>query len=253
MLTVEYGGAFFHSVMRQEAFGDFLIVKDGFEGWWGRPASRGTDAVHMSGHGGPLLPRMVGVRQVALSGRLMRADWSTAKLAERLSGLPLDGPLTVREGADSQWANAQLIDVVIDRAVERANAAFQLIWRCPDPHKYGPVRESVSSGANVQAFHYGNTDAWPVFEVSGFPNGYRIEGRGQNLGQFYTVTEKPSGAVDRVDFSTGMFTRDGTARTRVSTQRNVWPVAPFVDTPWRVTALGSGSGSARMLVPDTWV
>lgn len=253
MLTVEYGGVFFHSDQRMQGREPLVILKDGFSGWWGRPAARSLEALHASSHGAPRLPTRVGPRQVALQGRVLSLGRDVRDWGERLSGLPLEGNLNVKEGESSRWAAAQLMDVEFDWSEGTTGAEFQLVWRCPDPRKYGESRESVSTGANVNAFHYGNTDAWPVFEVTGFPNGYRIEGRGPNQGKFYTIEDKPAGAVDRIDFSSGMFMRDGAPRTRIAPQRTVWPVSPFVDTPWRVTALGSGSGSALMTVPDTYM
>lgn len=249
MLTVEYGGAFFHSDMRPASLGEFLIEKDGFEGWWGRPTTRSADVEHRSGHGGPLLPTLVGSRQVAVTGRFMRAGRSTRYLTDRLSGLPLAGRLTVQDDEGSQWATAQLIDVSVERAVENANAAFQLIWRCPDPHKYGESREIVSSGANVQAFHYGNADAWPIFTVTGFAGGYRIIGPGGT----YQVGSKSAGAVDTIDFADGLLVRNGNHVTRQVSQRDVWPVKPFQQSQWRVQAVGSGSGTATMTLLDTYL
>lgn len=245
-------------VFASEGRDGFTIPPGGFTGWTDPVGTRLREVPRISGPGAHAVSQQLGTRLVSLSGRCYASNpRELDKYGELLAGLGADGEeftFHVQHASRTLYARgfrAPGVRFESFPALNRADYQFD-IW-CPDPRKYGGARESASTGSNVEAFHYGNTDAWPVFEVTGFPNGYRVEGRGPNQGLFYTVTEKPSAAVDRIDFQTGMITRNGSPIHRVTTQKHVWPVAPNVSTPWRVTALGSGAGTATMTVRDTWL
>lgn len=251
---VRAGEVEFHS----EAAMGFTIPPGGFIGWTDPIAARTRDVPVLSGPGSVHLRQQLGSRLLSLSGRCWAGSpQELDRYGELLAGLGHNGEpfhVAVQHAGRTMWATGYRAAGVRFEplpALHRASYQFD-IW-FPDPRKYGVERVYVSTGSTVQAFHYGNTDAWPRFEITGFPSGYRIEGRGPNQGLFYTVDEKPSGAVDRIDFKTGQLLRDGTPARRVTPSMRVWPVKPFVETSWRVTALGSGSGSASMTVLDTWV
>lgn len=128
----------------------------------------------------------------------------------------------------------------------RAQYSFDF-W-CPDPRKYGEMREFVSTGSNVTAWHRGDFDAWGRFTVTNNTSGYRI----LSNGLAFTVNgSRSSSAVDEIDFSTGSITRDGVPLTRAVTSRRTWPVRPGVDTIWRAEPLGSGGVRAVLRVDDT--
>lgn len=247
MILVRYGGLEFSSRPLPEPSPAFPILQGGFQGWFSRAAARSSDVERPGGHGSFDAPVRLSSRLVTMTVHLDPGDERGYRL---LAGLPLRDRFTVSEDGESAWADAHLIEVVANVDQLGKHSRADLVFRFPNPRKYGEQHEFVSSGASVAAFHYGNFDADPVFEVSGFVNGYRITGPG---GSFTVPGPKASATVDRIDFSTGLFTRNGVPVTRAATQTDTWQVPVATRVSWRVQPIGSGTGSARMLLTDTWI
>lgn len=231
----------------------FLISPDGITGWDSAPSSRRTDAVRVGGHGSFGAPSFLNGRLVSLSGTVL-ADSESQLLhfLDLLASLPARGHrMTVQDARGSRWC-----DVVVEgepqvsRTGGDREAGYQVQFFAANPRKFGEEREFVSSGSSVAAFHYGNFDADPVFEVSGFVNGYRITGPS---GSYTVPGPKAASTVDRIDFGTGAFTRNGVPVTRAPSAVRRWAVPAGERVSWRVQPIGSGTGSARMLLTDTWI
>lgn len=247
---IKAGPVEFHS----EAARGFTIPPGGFTGWTDPVGARIRESLRPQGPGAAAVPQQLGTRLVSISGTCWAdSPQDLDRYGNLLGGLGADGEafqINVRHAGRWLHANAyRAAGVRFEEFPALNRAAYQYDFWCPDPRKYGESREIVSSGANVQAFHYGNTDAWPVFTVTGFANGYRIIGPGGT----YQVGSKSAGAVDTIDFSDGLLVRNGNHVTRQVSQRDVWPVRPFQQSQWRVQAVGSGSGTATMTLADTYI
>lgn len=247
MVQVNIGPAVFHGW----AMEGFVLAPDGFKGWENPPSSRRTDLPRSGGHGSFNTPSFKNGRLVTLTGAVLANDDRQLVAFADLLGVVSDGThrMVVETETGVRWA-----DVVsegepkFDRIGGSHDASFQVQLFAADPRKYGALREFVSTGSNTTAHHAGNTIAWPRFEVTGFSNGYRIIGPG---GLAYTVTGSRTG-TDVIDFSDGRVTRNGSRLTGAVTSARKWGVPGGENVSWRVEAIGSGSGSARMLLTDTW-
>lgn len=247
MVQVVVGPVVFHGW----GMDGFVLAPDGFKGWENAPSSRRTDRQRIGAHGSFQTPAYKNGRLVTLSGSALAADdRSLVGLADMYNVISHGvHRMTVDTEAGTRWA-----DVVcegepkFDRYGGALEAEFQISLFAVDPRKYGRMHEFVSTGSGVYAFHRGNTEAWPVFEVTGFPNGYRII----SGGLAYTVPGARSG-TDRIDFGLGRVTRNGVRLSGVVTSARKWSVPGGAAALWRVEAIGSGSGTARMLLTDTWL
>lgn len=246
MLQIRYGGVTFSS---RPMPGTLVvpILAGGLQGWEERPAARSHDSDRPGGHGSFDAPVLLSSRLVTVSAHLDGADRQISRV---LAGLPLRGRFTVSEFGESQWSDAQLVESSPRRQQLRRHGVADLVFRFPNPRKFGEQRVFTSTGSSAQAFHYGNFDADPVFEVSGFVNGYRITGPS---GSYTVPGPKAASTVDRIDFSTGSFTRNGVPVTRAPSSVKRWSVPAGERVSWRVQPIGSGTGSARMFLTDTWI
>lgn len=231
----------------------FLISPNGITGWDNAPSSRRTDAVRVGGHGSFGTSSLLNGRLVTIAGNVLaESEPELLHFLDLLAAMPVrKHRMTVQDVRGSRWC-----DVVVEgepqvsRTGGDREAEYQVSFFASNPRKFGEQRVFTSTGSSVPAFHYGNFDADPVFEVSGFVNGYRITGPG---GDFTVSGPRPSGAVDVVDFSTGLLTRDGVPLTRAVTSAKLWTVGPGERVSWRVQPVRSGSGSARLLLTDTFI
>lgn len=249
MLSVRFGGLEFSSRPLPEPSEALPITRDGLTGWWGRPSGRSDMVDRAAGHGELDLPVMLSARVVGLSG-VVKAEHA-ARRADQLAGLPVVGDFTVHEGGASRRADARLVEAIVQRAQINRLARFDLVFRCPDPRKFGEDWEFVSTGGLVRARHYGNFEASPVFEVTGFPSGYRILGPS---GEGFTVTgSRPASAVDVIDFGSRQVIRNGVLLVGATSSARTWTVPAAREVSWRVQAIGSGQGRAVMRLHDTFI
>lgn len=253
MLKVEYGGMVFTS---RPGVTGFAIRKGGFTGWWDRPAAVTEDVQRPGQYGLFSLPVGMSARMPQLTLFVEDKDPRAVrhKIA-RLSGLPSRGRMVVTEFGDVEWADAELLEVGVARPQLSGEHDVSLMWRCPDPRKYGELREFTSTGATVDLWHRGTADAIPEFKVTGFTGGYRIAGRGALAGNFFTVNgPKAAGTVDTVSFRSGMLLRNGEPVKRRILQNHVWTVPPGAGAQFRIEPIVAGqSGSCTALVTDTFV
>lgn len=232
----------------------FFISPNGVSGWFGGLGTDGSSSARAIGHGDHSTPVKKQARIITIDGDVFAPSfWAMERRARDLSGLGAEGgevTVTVLSGTDALYAVGRVIGTEFDWAKgSQLHARFQLQIRCPDPHKYGLTHEFVSTGSNVQSFHYGNADAWPVFEVTGFAGGYRLVGPGGT----FQVGSKSASAVDTINFSTGLLMRNGNHTTRQVSRRELWPVKPHASSQWRVQAVGTGAGTATMTLTDTYL
>lgn len=233
----------------------FLIGPDGFKGWEGAPATRRAGIDRAGQHGAFSTPTFKAGRLVALSGHaLANSEAELEHLGEVLSGVgQSEQTIAVQSAQGYRWGRGSVEgEVKFDRVGEATEATWSLSLFMPDPFKYGETRESGSSGANVSAFHRGNTAAVPRFKVAGlWSGGYRIRGpQGQS---FSVVGTLNSNVVDEVDFRTGMVRRNGVPLTRAVLSPEMWSVPGGAAVQWRVEGIDGGSGSAVMYLTDTFV
>ena len=255
MLTVSYSGMTFSEIMGRPLNG-CAISSGGFTGWWDRPTARSENTDRPGQHGSFIMPMYLTARMPSLTVFVHDDDSRVANhLVERITGLPAHGRLVVTDNAQTQWANAQLLSVDVSRKTRDSVRLVTIDWRCPDPRKYGELREFTSTGATVDLWHRGTADAIPEFKVTGFTGGYRIAGRGALAGNFFTVNgPKAAGTVDTVSFRSGMLLRNGEPVQRRILQNHVWTVPPGAGAQFRIEPIVAGqSGSCTALVTDTFV
>lgn len=233
----------------------FTIPPDGFAGWSDPVSARIDEQLRGDQPGALGLPTQLGSRVISVSGLCHARSPEVLEhtYGRQLRSLGADGrpfKLVVRHAGQALWVNAYRGSqprFTPYPALGRASYSFDF-W-CPDPRKYGQLHEFTSQGASVPVFHRGDFPATPVFTVGGFASGYRIVGPG---GLTYTVRGPKSG-VDVIDFMTGRVTRGGQPLRRAVTSARRWSVPPGQEVQWRVEPITSGSGSAVMALPDTFI
>lgn len=249
MHSVRVGPLEFHGLTTN----GFLISPNGVTGWDSAPGSRRTDSPRAGGHGSFGSTPLLNGRLVTISGTVL-ADSDREMLAylDMLASLPVrEHRMTVQDPRGARWADVTVEgQPMTDYTGGDLEADFQISFFAANPRKFGEQRQFLSTGSSVAAFHYGNFDADPVFEVSGFVNGYRVTGPS---GAYTVPGPKAASTVDRIDFSTGAFTRNGVPVTRAPSSVKRWSVPAGERVSWRVQPIGSGTGSARMLLTDTWI
>ena len=249
MVQVQVGHVTFHGFADE----GFVLSPDGFVGWENAPSSRRTDTPRPGGHGSFRTPVFKNGRLVTLSGTVLASDErQLVAFADDLAGISYgERRMVVSTETGVRWADVTGEgEPKFDRIGGALEASFQIQFFAADPRKYGELREFVSTGSNVAAWHRGNFPASPIFEGTGFTAGYRVVGPG---GTFTVPGPKASATVDRIDFSTGLFTRNGAPAVRAATQVRMWDVPPGANVSWRVEPLSSGTGTARMFLTDTWI
>lgn len=249
--VIKAGGLTFDS----EAETGFTIPPAGFTGWVDPVSFRRDDKERNGRHGSFESPVYASGRLVTIAGTCFATSpEGLDRYGELLAGLGATGKpirVTVHHARRTMWADAyRAAGAEFDPRPALGRARYALDLWFPNPRKFGELREYVSTGSSVQAFHYGNFDADPVFEVSGFVNGYRITGPS---GSYTVPGPKAASTVDRIDFSTGSFVRNGVPVTRAPSAVRRWSVPAGERVSWRVQPIGSGTGSARMFLTDTWI
>lgn len=248
MLTVRVGDVEFHGHAGQ----GFLIGPGGFVGWEGAPANRRESSDRPGSHGSFAAGAWKGSRLLRLSGTaLASSEAELAYMGDVLSGVGgSTSRVTVTTAAGTRWADGSVEgEIRFDRVGGALEAAYALSLWFPNPRKFGAVHESSSSSATVTAHHYGNFEATPQFTVAGtFPNGYALHA----LGRVVQVAGVAGAVTDRVDFRTGMVTRNNALNPTLLQQGQFWTVAGGASVSWRLDPLG-GSGTATCFLTDTFI
>lgn len=233
----------------------FLIGPDGFKGWEGAPATKRSREDRSSAHGSYVVPAWKSSRLVTLAGTALGSSEAEVEhLRDVLSGLGKRATrLTVQTAAGARWVDGASVEgpIVFERVGGADVAEFEFSLLLPDPFKYGEARAFTSTGTDVQLWHRGNTDAWPVVTVTGsFPNGYRIV---HQNGSFRVTSALGSGQTDVIDFRRGVVSRNGVVQQGVVMAADRKSVPGGGVAPMRVEAVTSGSGTAVFSVPDTFL
>jgi hypothetical protein len=190
-------------------------------------------------------------RVVSWSGKWYEA---TDKLLDRAGNkflaLLADGGyerLFVDEPTGTLWGDAGLISSTFKpqpAGYPVANYSMSLLL--PDPRKYGklhrfPRLTQATHGQSVASFHWGNTTAWPQFEITGVAPGYRINGPG---GRAYIVTRP------LVDMKNGQLYVNGVQVLGGVLRPGRWGIEKG-QTVNATVVVTSGYVSVRQLVKDT--
>lgn len=223
----------------------FFIEPDGFTGWEDAPPTR-SENLDRVGHGSFDAPEYYEARVLSVSG-LCRAR-SAPELGARRNTLvgALQGllRLDVRyQGPRASVHGRRFGQPYFRTIVPGRIARYQFSVRCPDPLKYGEVREFRSAGnEQVSFWHRGNFAAAPVHVVSGSGPGYTINGPD---GKRFIVREPVT--PDRphtVDMATGQVTIGGTVRYGIVDRADTWAARPDVQ---ELARLVPGGGAMSML------
>lgn len=251
MLHVRVGEVDFHGFT---SHGFLLGGRRAFEGWEGRPGLRSERADRASSPGSFVVPAYLSSRLVTLRGTaLAESESELEQMEDVLSGLAVSqSRMTVTTTKGTRWAWCRGEDELRwSRFGGTSEAEFELSLFLPDPFKYGEARSFTSTGSDVQLWHRGNTEAWPVITVTGsFPNGYRIV---HQNGSFRVTSPLGSGQTDVIDFRRGVVARNGVVQQGVVMAADRKSVPGGALAPMRVEAVTSGSGTAVFSVVDTFV
>lgn len=232
-----------------------IIQPDGLTGWWGRPASSGSQSARPGAHGEFDLPAFVGGRIVTIQGWVEGNPLEWDAWCDRLSGLGASGDrvrVVVEENGDSTWAWCRVMAVQVTRSTAKHPPAFMVTLRAANPRRYGAVRGSApTSTTRHTMLNRGNFPAAPRFFVTGpQPGGYSIIADGKPNYQVNTVT--PAGKTDVIDFSTGRVTRDGVSLLGAVLAPRPWTVPGGGEQKWYAAPTGA-AGSVYGELTDTYV
>lgn len=256
MLHVRVGNVDFHGFTTH---GFLLGGRRAFEGWEGRPGMRSERAERPAGNGSFSVPAYLGSRLVTLRGTaLANSEGELEQMEDVLTGLALsDTQMTVTSEKGTRWAMCRAEDEVKWNRIGGAlEAEFEVSFFLADPRKFGEVREFVSTGSNVTAYHRGNAPATPRFKVAAsWPGGYRIRGPLRNGTElsFSLPVAMTGSSVDLIDFNTGLVLRNGSPLPRAVLSPQMWTVPGGGTVQWRIEGISGGTGSAVMYLPDTFI
>lgn len=252
-LIVRVGEVVFHG-QENVAGSGFYVEQGGFSGWEEGTAPRLTEIFRPQAHGMFDLPVFQGARVVTISGvAVAESSAALAHMAAQITGLLADGSserVFVHENGLDTWASARLGARTKFSPIFGAGkyANYELTLWCPNPRKFGEVREFASGEA---AYHYGNFTAAPVMTVAGtIGTGYTIAGPDSKL---FTVTQPVvSGTPHTIDMATGHLTVDGAIVHGEITQGDTWGI-PGGSTVTNTLTPVSGSGTLTVAVTDTYI
>ena len=232
--------------------GDCDWSLDTLDGWFDGPDTKFTDSSRLLQHGSFDVPVFSAARTVTVGGLCFTSTAAEQEdAARRLTRiLPTLGPVVGHFGSRVLTGMGKRVgSAKFDPLVYGSVAEYQVQFWFPDPRLYGE-QVALPSGSTVKLWHYGNTNAVPVFTVSGsMGSGYTITGPG---GQVFQVS-KPlvSGHPHTVDFRTGRVTVDGGLVVDQTPVAQVWTVPP--GDPVTATLSGAGSGSLTPILRSTFL
>lgn len=184
------------------------------------------------------------------------SDWALDDAGDQFAALLAGGGyerLFADEPNGTLWGDAGLVSSTFKPiAAGFPIARYSISLKLPDPRKYGetnrfPVDGRAAAGVSVDARHYGQTTAWPQFEVTGSAPGYRINGPG---GRTYVVTRALAGETHLVDMKTGRLYVNGAQVLGGIARADRWGIGAG-QTVSAVLVISSGSASMRQIVKDT--
>lgn len=217
------------------------------------PVARSRAVERPGGGAFDLAPEMDATSFTLGSKCFARSPEELFQYGRLLRGLGADGSrlrVVVSNHGEQQWTWARRRGGRF-RPTPFGWAFYQLVLDQPDYRWFGEARSFTSPRSDVEAFHYGNHSATPAFRVTGPMNGgYRIVSESTT---FEVLSTLPAGAVDEVDFETGLVHRDGVQLKSAQGLRQRFVVPGGGNVSWRVEPVTSGSGTAVLTLPDTYV
>lgn len=255
-LRIQVGSAVIYG--RPDLFNEFglFVARDGFEGWDDGVNDAGTDMPRRPGawgtfkgsiNPGARLPSVQGIAKARTPGDL-------DSLRDQIMGAGVGSwtRIIVSLRGVVRWADGQVLSATFDDTGVRSGrirGRFSIQLHVPDPRKYGDVHEYT---AGQVLFHRGNTDAIPVFTVTGpFPNGYTIAYQGR---QFVVTATLAAGAQHVIDMRTGWVkTTSGAVIQGAVSRAETLTVPPGLQTATLTITGAGGSGSLLAKVTDTFI
>lgn len=227
----------------------FVLDQDGIQSVWGGVDVRRDDVPRPAAHGAFNLPGFLAPRVIPVSGHMSsRSAEGLEHMQSRLGGLLADGGLSrlVVEGPlGSRWCDVGLASATQITQLDATTARFLVTLWAADPRMYGAVGEFA---AGEVAINRGNFPATPILELTGASTGNTINGP---AGRAFTITQgRSAGQVHRIDLATGRVYLNGGLQLGVVSRGDLWTVPPGMP---GVTHTLSGSGSLKVLVPETFV
>jgi hypothetical protein len=231
----------------------FFIEPEGFTGWEDAPPTR-SENLERIGDGAHDAAEFYEARVLTLAGLCrarsglelgaMRNDLFGALQGLKRVDVAYQGPPAAVWGR--RFGEPMFRTILPGRI-----ARYQFSVRCPDPLKYGELREFPSTGNQlVEFWHRGNFAAPPVHVVSGEGGGYTINGPDEK--RFTVRAPVAPGSPHTIDMSTGQISIDGTVRYGLVDQADTWVARPRTQ---EVTRLDPSYGAISMVTrtKDTWI
>lgn len=240
-----------------EGLHELQIKPDGgFEGWDDGVDMRLENTARPQAHGSFDLPVFRDSRTVALSGNVFAdSPEHLTQLQNSITGVLAGGQrdvIQVEQDGEVQWANCRLAAKTMFTREGTDWGTYQIQVWCPDSRKFGRAETYTAAvGAPLEVGHRGNYPATPSFVVRGnFPGGYTITLDGWN----YTVTVPVTsgGSAHYIDYNTGHLVINGTIRQNSIGETNVTTVPPGKTVGFGLYPVTTGTGTAEMLLPDTY-
>lgn len=224
------------------------------EGWWDSPDAKDQSEEHENADGADDQPSYYKARYPTITGRLIAPSHAVLhEAANRFTGLVRrKARMQVSGHGPTQWADVKRASGLTFVPVTATVAQWQLRLKCPDPRKFGELREfQATVGAPAKVFHRGNHDGLPVVEVVGsMPGGYQLVFVG---GTVWVKQPLVSGTPHLIDYNTGRLTVGGVVVHGQFGTTNIQPLPPGTDTNASIAPVTTGTGTATFKVLDTFI
>lgn len=234
-----------------DRFGEWAT--SGVDGWWSSPEPKVDNQERENEDGDYDLPVHYGARYITLTGSVRTKSHAQQHQAmNRFTGLlQKKARLQVSGHGPTQWADVVRASGLKIEPRTDTYAQWQVRVKAPDSRKFGDANVyTINPGQTVPLFHYGNADAFPVFDVTGnMPDGYTLWGPDGKT--FVAPTAVSSARKHYLDMSEGLLKVNGNYWTGQTGNADLWTVPPGQQINTRLTT--AGTGAAKVTVYDTYI
>ncbi|CAN5425105.1 hypothetical protein BH09ACT9_BH09ACT9_00750 [soil metagenome] len=229
----------------------FHIDTEGIDGWDDGVDIRREDIPIQNGHGNVETPSFLAQRVVVVPGYcLAESDGALDNAQRRLlgqMGRPAQQFSVLTESGTENASGSIASKPRWKKWGGSAYAEYEASFWFAKPWKYGEPRTFDSVAGVVKAWHRGNQNAIPTFEVTGSAAGYTLNGPDSK--QFTVDHPVVAGHNHIINGLTGRLTIDGAPAGGV-TRRDLWPIVNDDTTTQSITPV-SGALTFKVHVKDT--
>lgn len=261
------------------AFGQFVFDPDALSGFLDGVGVKRTDTVRPNQWGDFSEPGLLGPRRLTLTGTAVaNSPQQLLQMRDQFTGLLVDG--TYSEISVQNSVEVRYIEVTLEGTpswVQKLDtvALWKLELYAPNPRMYGAQKSiqisdgTVTGGINFplsyplnfggpivsQALgisNKGNTEAWPVFKVTGnYFNGFKLWD-GLNSFIIYDGTVTMQSPVT-IDSFRGSATQNGIDKSSMLSRRDWFSIPAGGTIMPRFIPLQDATGWCDIMYRDTWI